>query len=120
MATRYEDLVVWQKAMSLVKEAYKLSACFPAEEKFGLTNQLRRAVVSVPSNIAEGQGRSSKGEFKLFLGHARGSLFEAETQMLLSISLGYLGSESTEAFFVLSGEVARMLNGLIATMQPQL
>jgi four helix bundle protein len=120
MANRYDDLLVWQKAMEWVKEAYKVSALFPSEERFGLTNQLRRSAVSVPSNIAEGQGRLTKGEFRQFLGHARGSLFEAETQMLLSISLGYMDSESTEAFFGLSGEVARMLNGLIGAMQPQL
>jgi four helix bundle protein len=117
MAARYEDLVVWQKAMLLTREAYRLSQGFSRDERFGLTNQLRRAAVSVPSNIAEGQGRLSKGEFRQFLGTARGSLFELETQMRLSISLQYIDAESTEDFFELSSEVARLLNGLISSLQ---
>ena len=79
MARHYKELVVWQRAMALVTRVYRLTAGFPDNEKFGLVSQLRKAAVSVPSNIAEGQGRSTIGEFKQFLGHARGSLFEVET-----------------------------------------
>ena len=77
MAQGYKDLQVWQKAMRLVADVYRLTASFPDREKFGLISQLRRAAVSVPSNIAEGQGRLTVGEFKQFLGHARGPLFRA-------------------------------------------
>ena len=117
MANRYEDLVAWQKAMLLAEAAYSLSKGFSREERFGLTNQLRRAAVSIPSNIAEGQGRLTKGEFRQFLGHARGSLFELETQMKLAISLRQADEKSTESFFALSGEVARLLNGLIVSLR---
>ncbi|MDI6853442.1 MAG: four helix bundle protein [Deltaproteobacteria bacterium] len=84
----YQDLVVWQKAMSLVTEIYRISQKFPKEEIFGLTSQIRRAAVSIPSNIAEGQGKSSTGEFKSFLGHAKGSLAELETQILIAKDSG--------------------------------
>jgi len=86
----YRDLVVWQKSMALVTEVYRRTERFPKAETFGLTTQLRRAAVSIPSNVAEGQGRLSTGEFKQFLGHARGSLLELETQILIAQELGYL------------------------------
>jgi four helix bundle protein len=86
----YRDLIAWQKAMDFVVEVYRVTQCFPREEQYGITSQLRRAVVSVPSNIAEGQGRQTTGEFRQFLGHARGSLLEIETQILLSERLHYL------------------------------
>ncbi|MGB1561713.1 MAG: four helix bundle protein [Sinimarinibacterium flocculans] len=114
---RYEKLLAWQKAMDLVQLCYALSQAFPADERFGLTAQLRRAAVSIPSNIAEGQGRLSKGEFKQFLGNARGSLFEAETQVYLASSMGLLSEKQREQFFELSAEVARLLNGLIASLK---
>ena len=79
MGRSYQDLIAWKKAMSLVIEIYRVTKGFPKEEIFGLTSQLRRAAVSVPSNIAEGQGRMSQGEFHQFLGQARGSLMEIET-----------------------------------------
>ena len=75
----YRDLVAWQKAMALVTNVYRYTEPFPKAEIYGLASQLRRAAVSIPSNIAEGQGRASTGEFKQFLGHARGSLLEVET-----------------------------------------
>ena len=75
MGDSYRDLIVWQRAIQLTLDVYKLTAAFPESEKFGLTNQLRRASVSVASNIAEGYGKSTEGEYKLFLGHARGSNF---------------------------------------------
>jgi four helix bundle protein len=90
MGQTYRDLVVWQKAMELVTEIYKATERFPKEEIYGLTSQLRRAAISVPSNIAEGQGRLTKKEFHHFLGYARGSLLEMETQLLIAQNLGYL------------------------------
>ena len=86
----YRDLVAWQKAMELVTDIYRSTQAFPDSERFGLTAHLRRAAVSVPSNVAEGQGRISTGEFKQFLGHARGSLLEVETQIVIAGNLGYL------------------------------
>lgn len=112
----YSDLIAWQKAMALAKEVYVISGEFPAEERFGLASQLRRAAVSVPSNIAEGQGRVSGGEFKQFLGHARGSLFEVETQMRLAAEFGYIGSARVEQFLQSSAEVARLVNGLLKSI----
>ena len=90
----YRDLVAWKKAIELVTEIYRSTESFPRHETYGLTGQLRRAAVSVPSNIAEGQGRFSRGEFKQFLGHARGSLFELDSQILIARNLGYLDDES--------------------------
>ena len=81
MGQSYRDLIAWQKAMQLVREIYDATGAFPKEELYGLTNQLRRAAVSVPSNIAEGQARLSAGKFRQFLSHARGSLVEIETQL---------------------------------------
>ncbi len=86
----YRDLVVWQKAIALVTDVYRCTRTFPKEEIYGLSAQLRRAAVSVPSNIAEGQGRVSTGEFRQFLGHARGSLLEVETQLEIARNLEYL------------------------------
>ena len=83
----YKDLVVWQKGISLAKETYRLTANFPGEEKFGLVSQMRRAAVSIPSNIAEGQARHTTGEFVQFISHAEGSTAELETQVILSIEL---------------------------------
>ncbi len=114
---RYEKLLVWKKAMELVQLCYALSQGFPADEKFGLTAQRRRATISIPSNIAEGQGRTSKGEFKQFLSHERGSLFEVETQMYLASSLGFVTAARHAEFFECSAEVARLLNGLISSLR---
>jgi len=85
----YKELLVWQKGMVLAKLVYKLTMQFPVEERYGLTSQLRRAAVSVPSNIAEGQARQGTKEFLQFLSHAEGSLAELETQLLLSVELGF-------------------------------
>jgi carbamoyl-phosphate synthase large subunit len=89
--------LVWQKGMVLAKLVYNLTRCFPAEERFGLTAQLRRAAVSVPSNIAEGQARHGTGEFLQFLSHAEGSLAEIETQLLLAVDLGFSKQSDVEA-----------------------
>ena len=90
MVQSYRDLVAWNKAMELVTEIYRVTKEFPKEEVFGLMSQLRRAAVSIPSNIAEGKGRLSKGEFRQFLGNARGSLAELETQIIIAQNLNYL------------------------------
>lgn len=88
----YKELKIWQKGMALTKEVYRLTEKFPGAEKYGLAAQLRRAAVSVPSNIAEGQARSGTREFLQFLSHSSGSLAELETQTLLSVDLGYCGA----------------------------
>lgn len=113
----YRDLVAWQKAMELVTEIYRVTQRFPKEEMFGLTSQLRKAGVSIPSNIAEGRGRSSRGEFRLFLGHALGSLSELETQILISRNLDYLSETDAAHLLNLSAEVGRVLNGLISSFR---
>jgi four helix bundle protein len=84
MGRSYRDLVVWQKSMQLVTDIYRITKAFPKEEIYGLTSQIRRAAVSIPSNIAEGQGRRTSSEFHQFLGHARGSIMELETQILIA------------------------------------
>ncbi len=117
MATHYKELAVWQKAMDLVMDVYRISANFPDEEKFGLIAQLRRAAVSVPSNIAEGQGRQTVGEFKQFLGHARGSLFEVETQLLIAKRLEWIAPQDSGRLQGQVDEVGRLLNGLIRSLK---
>ncbi|MBI2683382.1 MAG: four helix bundle protein [Acidobacteriales bacterium] len=109
----FQDLVVWQKSMSLAEQVYRVTETFPRKEIFGLQSQLRRAAVSVPSNVAEGKGRSSDKEFILFLCHARGSLNELKTQILLCGRLGLLANETTQQVVDQSDEVGRVLNGLI-------
>ena len=94
----YKKLRVWQESMNLVKEIYLVTFNFPSNEKYGLTNQLRRSAVSVPSNIAEGAGRNTKGEFKNFLGNANGSLFELETQLIISKNLNYINENDLNLF----------------------
>jgi four helix bundle protein len=112
----YRDLQVWQKSIRLVTDIYKATDSFPAREMYGLTSQVRRAAVSVASNIAEGQGRRSKQEFRQFLSHARGSLMEVETQVVIAQELHYLSEEATARLLDSSAEVGRMLNGLMHSM----
>jgi four helix bundle protein len=113
----YQQLIAWKKAIALVTNIYSVTAAFPRAEVYGLTSQLRRAAVSVPSNIAEGQGRATKGEFIQFLGHSRGSLFEVETQLEISRNLGYITSERQTYLSNELSEVGRILNGLITSLQ---
>jgi four helix bundle protein len=108
----FKDLIVWQKGISLAKATYRLTAKFPGEEKFGLVAQMRRAAVSIPSNIAEGQARHTTGEFVQFISHAEGSTAELETQVVLSIELGFADSKGAKAAFILLDDIRRMLNGL--------
>jgi four helix bundle protein len=108
----YRDLIVWQKGIELAKMLYSLTTSFPSEEKFGLISQMRRAAVSVPSNIAEGQARHTTGEFIQFISHAEGSAAELDTQLCLSVELGLVRSEQAAPGFILINEIRRMLNGL--------
>lgn len=109
----YKDLIVWQKAMTLIKEVYLTTGNFPKEEIYGLTSQLRRAVVSVACNIAEGQARNSTGEFKQFLGISKGSLAETETLLILSKDLNIISSPEFEKLTKSTSEIAKLLNGLL-------
>ncbi|MBI9017296.1 MAG: four helix bundle protein [Phycisphaerae bacterium] len=113
----YRDLLIWQKAMNLVTILYKLTASFPDDEKFGLTSQMRRAAVSVPSNIAEGYGRSSKNDFDRFLHFSLSSLYELETQLQIACNLNYIDNNKTEDAYSLCHELERMLNSFIKTVQ---
>ena len=113
----YKNLMVWQKAMNLATEVYQLSADFPSEEKFGLTSQIRRCAVSVPSNIAEGSGRSSDREFVQFLNYSLGSSFELETQLILAGKLGLVGAEKVNTLGEALNEMQRMLRGFIKTLK---
>ena len=117
MGLSYRELVAWQKAMKLVTKIYRLTKKFPREELYGLTNQLRRAAVSVPSNIAEGQARLSQKEFAHFLSHSRGSLVEIETQILIAQGLEYVAGEEGEDILDDSAEFGKILNGLIASIK---
>jgi four helix bundle protein len=113
----YQELIVWQKAMDLVTLAYKISAGFPREETFGLALQIRRAAVSIPSNIAEGQGRNATRDFIHFLGIAQGSLQELETQVIVAERLRYLNAESKAGLAELSCEVGRLIHGLVNSLK---
>lgn len=109
----YRDLIAWQKAMDLVDLIYQTTKGFPKDEMYGLTNQLRRAAVSIPSNIAEGQGRQTTPEFVRFLAIAHGSLREVETQVMIARRQGYLTAEQEEAMLNLSAETGRLIQGLM-------
>jgi len=113
----YRDLVAWQKAMDLVTEIYRATQKFPKEELFGLTSQIPRAAVSIQSNIAEGQGKLSRKEFIHFLGNARGSLMELETQLLIGRNLDYLSEEKANTILGLTAELGRILNGLLSSLK---
>jgi four helix bundle protein len=113
MAVRsYRDLVVWQKAMDLAAECYRETQAFPAGERFGLTSQIRRAASSVPANIAEGRCRSGPRDFVRFLGIARGSVAELETQLILAERLGYTNASRLGSMLGRTAEIGRMIHGL--------
>ncbi len=113
----YQELETWQVAMKLVAEVYRVTKDFPREEIYGLTNQLRRAAVSVPSNIAEGQGRDSTKEFLHHLAIARGSLYEAETQLLIAKQLEYLKQPDADSLSAMIASIGRLINGLARSLQ---
>ncbi len=112
----FKDLIAWQRAMDLVESVYRASRAFPVDERYGLTVQIRRAAVSIPSNIAEGQGRSTARDFDRFLAIAYGSLLEVETQILIAERLGYLDEMSATPVLAIAGEVGRLVNGLRASL----
>jgi len=114
----YRDLIVWQKAMELVTETYNHTKSFPEEERYGLTLQLRRSSVSLPSNMAESYGRNSTQDYIRFLRIANGSLFEMQTQLEIALNLGFLKEESFSVLFDLSREIERMLSSLIRKIHP--
>ena len=109
----YKELIVWQKSMELVKEIYSLVKKLPKDETYSLSDQMRRAATSIPSNIAEGNGRKSQVEYARFLDIARGSQFELETQLHICIMLEFLTAHETQKAFDLISEVGKMLNALI-------
>lgn len=106
---RYKELLVWQKAMDLSQQIYEQTANFPDEEKFGLISQMRRCSVSIASNLAEGAGRNSNGEFNQFLGIAQGSAFELETQVLLASRMNFIKSEIAESLVEEITAIANMI-----------
>ena len=120
MARSYRELLVWQKAKALTLHTYKATADFPSAEMYGLTSQIRRATVSVVSNIAEGQGRLTPGEFQHFLGQARGSLLEAETQLSIALDLGFLTKATYEVLDRESYQVLGLLDRLISAIRQKL
>jgi four helix bundle protein len=119
MGQSFKDLLVWQHAIGLTTEIYKLTATFPKAEQFGLTNQMRRAAVSIASNIAEGYGRATKGEYIQFLGIARGSCSELETQMVIAGNLGFGTPPNLQTSDALCHDVSRLLSALIKSLRAQ-
>jgi four helix bundle protein len=117
MGESFRDLKVWQRAIQLSVSIYQLTSAFPDLERFGLTNQLRRASVSVASNIAEGYGRTTRGEYLQFLGHARGSNFELQTQLVISEQLGFGSAAIRQSTAELSEEVSKMLVAIMKKLQ---
>jgi four helix bundle protein len=113
----YRDLEVWQKAMDLVELCYVCTKSFPSEERYGLTDQIRRAAVSIPSNMAEGQARQHRKEFLQFLSIAQGSLAELETQIQIAERLHYVHGDSVQEVLIKSDQVARMITGLRRSLQ---
>jgi four helix bundle protein len=116
MMKHYKDLIVWQKAIDLVLHIYEVTKSFPKEEQFALTSQIRRAVVSVPSNIAEGQARKSPAQFRNYLLIARGSLAEVETQLIIAERLNYINETQVIKIMAIHAEVSKMLSALITKL----
>lgn len=113
----HRDLLVWQKSMDLVEAIYRITQKLPSHEQYGLISQLRRAAVSIPSNIAEGYGRHSSGSYKQFLSTSRGSLLEVETQIDICLRLGYLTTVDTESVLNTITELSKMLTSLISKIR---
>lgn len=112
----YRDLLVWQKAVDWTEAVYSATGAWPSDERFGLTSQVRRAAVSIPSNIAEGAARRSTPDFLRFLSIARASLAEAETQLIIAERLGYIGAAALSSLLGDADEISRMLSGLISKL----
>jgi len=120
MAQHYKDLIVWQKAMDLVSVLYDATDDFTQRETYSLTDQMRRAAVSIPSNIAEGQAHFSRREFRHFLRHSCGSLAELETQILIAQRRNYLTGPQTAELLKRTHEVGRILSGLLNSLKEQI
>ena len=116
----YRELIVWQKAIGLVETVYRATENFPKTEIYALTNQIRRAAVSIPSNIAEGQGRNSTRDFLHFLPVAQGSLLELETQIIIAERLGYFDKAQENSLLETTAEISRMLSGLRNSLNKKL
>jgi four helix bundle protein len=116
----FRDLIAWQKGMALITGVYRATESFPTRERYGLVDQLCRAVVAIPSDIAEGRGRLSKKEFLQMVARARGSSYEVQTQLEAAFNLGYLPPDRFEALLEKASEVSRLLNGLIKNLQQQI
>ena len=114
---RYTDLKVWQAAMDLTDAIYSASDTFPKHEAFGLTSQIRRAAVSIPSNIAEGWGRGQTGEYLQFLRYSRGSLYEVETQIRIAERRGYVPSDTVRDILGATTQISKMLSGLMKSLK---
>ena len=112
----FRDLAVWQRSMALARGVYALTERFPTGERYGLTSQIRRAAVSVPSNIAEGRGRMTDRAFALFLSQARGSLYELQTQIELASDLGFAPKDSANPLLAEASEIAAMIHGLLSAL----
>ncbi|HEX6467357.1 MAG TPA: four helix bundle protein [Terriglobales bacterium] len=112
----YKDLITWQKAMAFVVQVYRVTDQFPAKELYSLTSQIRRSAISIPSNIAEGKGRLTAGEFKQFLGHARGSTLELETQLMIANELGYIDEATIGRLLAGTSEIGKLINGLLSSL----
>ncbi|HEX8324825.1 MAG TPA: four helix bundle protein [Tepidisphaeraceae bacterium] len=112
----YKELLAWQRSMDLIVTVYESTRHFPADERFGLTNQLRRAVVSIASNIAEGQGRQTNADFQRFLRIANGSRQEVETQFLVATRLGFVDEHVTQPILERLQEIGRLIGGLIRSL----
>lgn len=117
MTESFRNLVVWQKAKALVRDVYDVTDSFPKKEIYGLTAQVRRAAISVPSNIAEGKGRSTDPDFRHFLLQARGSLYELENQLEIAKDLSYISETQLSGLIEKCNEVGRLLNGLINSLE---
>lgn len=117
MIKTYRDLKIWQQSMELVTAIYKATSQFPEEEKYGLTSQLRRSSVSIPSNISEGFGRNSQGDFKRFVNISMGSLFELQTQIEVAKNLEFIPEEAFEKLYNDTREIERMMSSFIRTLK---
>jgi four helix bundle protein len=118
METRhFRDLQVWRRSMLLARRVYAVTEDFPRNEQFGLISQIRRAAVSIPSNIAEGRGRMTEKSFALFLSQARGSLYELQTQIELAGDLGFVNKERAQSLMSEAAEIASMIQGLVAKLR---
>jgi four helix bundle protein len=120
MASQFRNVEAWQKGVALAAEVYRLCGGFPRDERFGLVQQMQRAAVSVPSNIAEGRGRSTVRDYRNFVFHARGSAYELETQIEIAKMLGYLADEAATRLTEKANEVQRLINGLIRSLEARM